>query len=174
MPVGLQDAALYSQSQSRLGIPENYFDPNPSPTTSMMPTASSQYQDAYDLYQSTSSTNTMSQHQAAQQLLQPSASFTSHRASSGAWTREDDRQLLQARAKGLNWGQVKDKFSNKSANACRKRHERLMERKDADDWDNRKMEQLAKEYMSMRKEIWAPLASRVGEKWNVVEAKVRP
>jgi hypothetical protein len=47
-----------------------------------------------------------------------------------------------------------------------------MERKGADDWDARKLERIAKEYMTMRKEIWQPLASRVGEKWNVVEAKV--
>jgi hypothetical protein len=46
-----------------------------------------------------------------------------------------------------------------------------MEHKDADDWDNRKLEQLAKEYMAMRREIWRPLADRVGEKWNVVEQK---
>lgn len=42
----------------------------------------------------------------------------------------------------------------------------------ATDWDARKMHQLAKEYMDMRKEIWQPLAQRTGEKWNVVEQKV--
>jgi hypothetical protein len=47
-----------------------------------------------------------------------------------------------------------------------------MERKGADDWDTRKLERLSKEYMSMRKEIWTPLAQRCGEKWNVVEQKV--
>lgn len=47
-----------------------------------------------------------------------------------------------------------------------------MERRGADDWDNRKMEQIAKAYMSLRKEIWAPLAQRTGEKWNVIEQKV--
>ena len=40
------------------------------------------------------------------------------------------------------------------------------------DFDNRKLERLCKEYMSMRKEIWQPLASRCGEKWNVVEMQV--
>ncbi|KAK1676616.1 hypothetical protein BDP55DRAFT_107352 [Colletotrichum godetiae] len=95
-----------------------------------------------------------------------------HRASSGAWTPQDDQQLLAARAQGLNWSQIQTTyFPNKTPNACRKRHERLMERKGADDWDNRKLERLAKEYMSMRKEIWSGLAARTGEKWNVVEAK---
>ncbi|KAF6831321.1 myb family transcription factor [Colletotrichum musicola] len=95
-----------------------------------------------------------------------------HRASSGAWTPQDDQQLLTARSQGLNWGQIQMAyFPNKTPNACRKRHERLMERKGADDWDNRKLERLAKEYMSMRKEIWSGLAARTGEKWNVVEAK---
>ncbi|TEA10672.1 hypothetical protein C8034_v009062 [Colletotrichum sidae] len=95
-----------------------------------------------------------------------------HRASSGAWTPQDDQQLLTARSQGLNWGQIQMAyFPNKTPNACRKRHERLMERKGADDWDNRKLERLAKEYMSMRKEIWSGLAARTGEKWNVVESK---
>ena len=99
----------------------------------------------------------------------------SHRASSGAWTPQDDQQLLNARMQGLNWGQIQaNYFPTKTPNACRKRHERLMERKGADDWDNQKLQRLAKEYMSMRKEIWAGLAARTGEKWNVVEQKVSP
>lgn len=95
-----------------------------------------------------------------------------HRASSGAWSPQDDQNLIHARQSGLNWTQIQDTyFPNKTPNACRKRHERLMERKGADDWDARKLERIAKEYMNMRKEIWQPLASRVGEKWSVVEAK---
>ncbi|KAI5917906.1 hypothetical protein F4810DRAFT_628503 [Camillea tinctor] len=95
-----------------------------------------------------------------------------HRASSGAWTPQDDQNLLAARTQGLNWAQIQSSyFPNKTPNACRKRHERLLERKGADDWDNRKLERLAKEYMNMRKEIWQPLAARTGEKWLVVEAK---
>ena len=47
-----------------------------------------------------------------------------------------------------------------------------MERRSADDWDGRKLEQLAKGYMSMRREIWQGLAQVTGEKWNVVEQKV--
>lgn len=100
---------------------------------------------------------------------------TQHRASSGAWTPQDDATLLQARASGHNWNQIQAMyFPGKTGNACRKRHERLMERKGTDDWDTRKLERLSKEYMSMRKEIWQPLARRCGEKWNVVEQKVRP
>lgn len=96
-----------------------------------------------------------------------------HRASSGAWTPHDDQQLLQARMQGLNWSQIQmTYFPGKTPNACRKRHERLMERKGADDWDTRKMQHLAKEYMGMRKEIWGELAARTGEKWNIVEQKV--
>ncbi|KAI5857417.1 hypothetical protein GGS23DRAFT_600903 [Durotheca rogersii] len=95
-----------------------------------------------------------------------------NRPSSGAWTVHDDQNLVMARQQGLNWAQIQSSyFPTKSPNACRKRHERLMERKGADDWDNRKLERLAKEYMSMRKEIWQPLAARTGEKWIVVEAK---
>jgi hypothetical protein len=47
-----------------------------------------------------------------------------------------------------------------------------MERRNADDWDGLKLENMAKHYMAMRREIWSPLAAQTGEKWNVVEAKV--
>jgi hypothetical protein len=96
-----------------------------------------------------------------------------HRASSGAWSPQDDKNLLHARQQGLNWAQIQvNFFPLKTSNACRKRHERLMERKGADDWDTRKLQRIAKEYMGMRKEIWQPLAARTGEKWSTVEAKV--
>jgi hypothetical protein len=96
-----------------------------------------------------------------------------HRPSSGAWSQQDDQNLLAARQQGLNWAQIQSTyFPNKSPNACRKRHERLLERRGADDWDARKLERLAKEYMNMRREIWQGLAARTGEKWNVVEGKV--
>ncbi|KAI1149792.1 hypothetical protein F4825DRAFT_36045 [Nemania diffusa] len=95
-----------------------------------------------------------------------------HRPSSGAWSPQDDQHLLSARQQGLNWAQIQSSyFPNKSPNACRKRHERLLERRGTDDWDARKLERLAKDYMSMRKEIWQGLATRTGEKWNIVEAK---
>ncbi|KAL2024906.1 hypothetical protein VTK56DRAFT_3605 [Thermocarpiscus australiensis] len=95
---------------------------------------------------------------------------TQHRTSSSAWNQEDDQTLLQLRAMGKNWNQIqREAFPGKTGNACRKRHERLMERRGQNDFDNRKLERLCKEYMSMRKEIWQPLASRCGEKWNVVE-----
>lgn len=120
---------------------------------------------------------TASHHHATSYLTSdphPRASLpTQHRASSGAWNANDDQTLLGARASGQNWAQIQQNyFAGKTPNACRKRHERLMERKGADDWDSRKLEKMAKEYMSLRKEIWAPLAQRTGEKWNVVEQKV--
>ncbi|PHH61706.1 hypothetical protein CDD81_8051 [Ophiocordyceps australis] len=94
------------------------------------------------------------------------------RASSGAWSPAGDGALLDARLRGLNWAQIRDAhFPCKTANACRKRHERLMERKGADEWDARKLQRLAREYMAMRKEIWSGLAARTGEKWNIVEQK---
>lgn len=81
---------------------------------------------------------------------------------------------MNARAQGLNWAPIQSTyFPNKTPNACRKRHERLMDRRNSDDWDALKLENLAKEYMTMRRDIWAPLAARTGDKWTVVEAKVR-
>lgn len=47
-----------------------------------------------------------------------------------------------------------------------------MERRNANDWDGVKFETLALEYINMRKELWTPLADKLGEKWTVVEQKV--
>ncbi|OBT74642.1 hypothetical protein VF21_06389 [Pseudogymnoascus sp. 05NY08] len=97
----------------------------------------------------------------------------STRPSSGAWSPEDDITLMTARTQGQNWGQIQDAyFPTKTANACRKRHERLMDRRNSEDWDTLKFEALGKEYMAMRREIWSPLADRTGDKWAVVEAKI--
>lgn len=95
------------------------------------------------------------------------------RASSGAWTPADDATLMAARAQGQNWAPIQAAyFPNKTPNACRKRHERLMERRNSDDWDVVKTERMAKEYMTLRKDMWTMLADRTGEKWAVVEGKV--
>lgn len=49
-----------------------------------------------------------------------------------------------------------------------------MDRGKADEWNGVKLETLAKEYMNVRKEMWTILAERLGgEKWTMVEAKVR-
>ena len=73
----------------------------------------------------------------------------------------------------MKWAPIQQAyFPGKTANACRKRHERLMERQEAEDWDGPKFEHLAKEYLNVRKDMWTMLADRVGEKWQVVEAKV--
>ncbi|KAL0264653.1 hypothetical protein SLS55_000603 [Diplodia seriata] len=79
---------------------------------------------------------------------------------------------MEARKSGLSWKPIAAKhFPNKTSNACRKRHERLMEQQNAQDLDGVKLEVLAREYMNVRKEMWSILAERVGEKWATVEAK---
>jgi hypothetical protein len=92
---------------------------------------------------------------------------------SSSWSTKDDETLITARAQGLNWNQIAPKhFPSKSPNACRKRHERLMERQNAEQWDGVKLEVLASAYMDVRREMWSILANRVGEKWQLVEQKV--
>jgi hypothetical protein len=92
---------------------------------------------------------------------------------SSSWSAKDDETLIQSRAQGLNWNQIAPKhFPAKSPNACRKRHERLMERQNAEQWDGVKLSELALAYMDVRREMWSLLAARVGEKWQLVELKV--
>ncbi|KAH6877817.1 hypothetical protein BKA58DRAFT_397930 [Alternaria rosae] len=91
---------------------------------------------------------------------------------SSSWSARDDETLIQARAQGLNWNQIGPKhFPSKTPNACRKRHERLMERQNAEQWDGVKLDVLAQAYMEVRRDMWSMLAARVGEKWQLVETK---
>ena len=96
------------------------------------------------------------------------------RHASQSWPPENDELLMRARQQGLNWQPIASQyFPDKTANACRKRHERLMEKRNsADNWDGAKMEMLSKAYVELREQMWKVLADRVGEKWQNVEAKV--
>jgi hypothetical protein len=95
------------------------------------------------------------------------------RTASTTWTPEEDEILMRERAHGSNWGPISTKhFPNKTPNACRKRHERLMERRRDEDWDEEKLQNLAVHYMEVRRAMWGVLADRLGEKFNVVEQKV--
>ena len=95
------------------------------------------------------------------------------RTASTTWTSEEDEILMRERAHGSNWGPISAKhFPSKTPNACRKRHERLMERRRDEDWDELKLENLATQYMEVRREMWGMLANRIGEKFVIVEQKV--
>ena len=92
---------------------------------------------------------------------------------STAWSPEDDALLIESRAKGMNWQPIATgHFPSKTPNACRKRHERLMEKRNAENWDGMKLEDLAKAYVECREMMWKILGEKVGEKWQHVESKV--
>ena len=92
----------------------------------------------------------------------------------GPWTTEEDKALCDYRRRGFGWAQIQEKlFPSKSANACRKRHERLMTKGWSTDWDESRLQSLAVNYRQMREQIWGPLADRLGEKWEHVEKVVR-
>ncbi|KAI9831422.1 MAG: hypothetical protein M1838_005723 [Thelocarpon superellum] len=93
---------------------------------------------------------------------------------STAWTPQEDQTLLHARAQGLNWAPIQAAhFPTKTPNACRKRHERLIEKRNVDDWGGERFEDLARHYMEARRDMWSLLGARVGEKWQIVESKLR-
>ena len=103
----------------------------------------------------------------------PAHLSNNHTRPASAWSAEDDERLKSARTQGLNWQPIATQyFPNKSANACRKRHERLMERKNAEDWEGDKLENLATAYMEVRQEMWSILARKVDAKWHIIEDKV--
>lgn len=96
------------------------------------------------------------------------------RHASQSWPPEKDEILMRVRQQGLNWLPISTQyFPDKTPNACRKRHERLMEkRNNTDNWDGVKIETLARAYINVRESMWKLLADQVGEKWQTVEAKV--
>ena len=97
----------------------------------------------------------------------------STRSSSASWDLEADRLLIDARSRDMNWGPIQQAyFPNKSANACRKRHERLMSKENTALCSSEREERIAHSYVALRKETWAPIAAQTGEKWHVVEQKL--
>ncbi|KAL8989767.1 MAG: hypothetical protein Q9177_001420 [Variospora cf. flavescens] len=82
-------------------------------------------------------------------------SISNKRNTSGVWTSHDDEQLKRARRQGLNWTNIADTyFPTKTANACRKRHERLMEKINANGtWNSLKFEEVAKVYLEGYKNL---------------------
>ncbi|KAH8700782.1 hypothetical protein BGW36DRAFT_292130 [Talaromyces proteolyticus] len=89
---------------------------------------------------------------------------------SSTWSGSDDAVLMNARARNHGWNQIqKDHFPNKTANACRKRYERLVAKRRVPEWDQEKLEKLSAEYNRLREETWQALASAIGEKWQDVE-----
>jgi hypothetical protein len=98
---------------------------------------------------------------------------TGHRASP-AWKPEEDRRLLDEKARGARWNDIRQRyFPGKTGNACRKRYERLIQRRSEDDWDTEKFELLAMKYLELRREMWYKLALSVDAPWEQVEKKVR-
>ncbi|KAE8551077.1 hypothetical protein TMatcc_009170 [Talaromyces marneffei ATCC 18224] len=86
------------------------------------------------------------------------------------WSYHDDTVLINARARGQGWSQIqKEHFLNKTANACRKRHERLVAKRRGTEWNQEMLEKLSTEYSRCREQIWQPLANAIGEKWQDVE-----
>ena len=93
---------------------------------------------------------------------------------SDPWTPEDDARLKQARKDGMNWEPIaKTWFPSKTANACRKRHERLMEKVNTtEEWDSAQLEAMEIAYYKFRERMWKFIADEINEKWQTVESKV--
>ena len=100
----------------------------------------------------------------------------SHRAST-AWLPADDQKLMEERSQGRQWGVISRQFSNKSANACRKRYGRLLQRRNQEELEGEAFDLIAQAYMLHRHEIWGPFAEQLREhlgqvEWEQLEKKV--
>jgi Myb-like DNA-binding domain len=98
---------------------------------------------------------------------------TLQQAHSGPWSTQDDEILVKARNMNLPWGTIHaNHFPTKTANACRKRYERLVQKRRGTDWDEDRSARLAVAYKEMREQTWSPLADQLGERWDHVEKAV--
>ena len=60
----------------------------------------------------------------------PMGIFVAQTRAHGPWSREQDDLLMRVRTQGLGWAPIAHTyFPDKSPNACRKRHERLLEKR---------------------------------------------
>ena len=95
---------------------------------------------------------------------------------SAPWTAEEDNTLMDAKSQGLGWNDIHQRyFPMKSGNACRKRHERLMQKLRTTDWDEDRIKRVMTEYntVGVRERFWTVIATRVGEqRWEDVERVV--
>lgn len=104
------------------------------------------------------------------------AAASAEKKAPSTWTSAEDETLVRARASGLNWEPIQQRyFPNKSPNACRKRHERILQNRQVDDWGSTKLELLATEYVNCRRQMWSILAARLNvneRNWAMIEEKV--
>ncbi|KIW17085.1 hypothetical protein PV08_04276 [Exophiala spinifera] len=89
---------------------------------------------------------------------------------SGPWTAREDDILVKARSQGLAWEEIhKQCFPNKTGNACRKRHDRLLIKARDPTWDEARIQKVVYRYNRARESMWRPIADQVGERWEDVE-----
>jgi hypothetical protein len=92
---------------------------------------------------------------------------------SGPWTQAEDEILLDAKSQGLSWEEIhRQHFPGKSANACRKRHERCLMKMKRTDWDEARIQRVRDAYIRNRPMIWAPLVNDIGETLEDIERVV--
>ncbi|KAL5601243.1 uncharacterized protein BROUX77_005492 [Berkeleyomyces rouxiae] len=87
------------------------------------------------------------------------------------WSSAEDLLLEELRRRRGRWSEVSKKFKGKSANACRKRYERIQQRKVASE-RNAALDKthVAVAYWEVREEMWKILESRMpGVKWEKLE-----
>jgi hypothetical protein len=92
---------------------------------------------------------------------------------SGPWSNEEDTVLLDAKNRGKSWEEIhRQHFPGKSANACRKRHERVLAKMRNTDWDDARIQRVTDAYNRHRHLIWQPMCKELNESLTDVEKVV--
>ena len=92
---------------------------------------------------------------------------------SGPWNSDEDSILIDAKGRGKSWEEIHQQhFPGKSANACRKRHERVLAKMRNTDWDDARIQRVTEAYNRHRHLIWAPLCKELNENVSDVEKVV--
>ncbi len=92
---------------------------------------------------------------------------------SGPWNPDEDNVLINAKGRGMCWEDIhRTHFPGKSANACRKRHERVLAKMRNTDWDDARIQRVTDAYNRHRHNIWQPLCKELNESLSDVEKVV--
>lgn len=163
MPATMTPAmAVWPQTQPPQGPPMSWVEPSLAEQHRLQYPHQAMMQNFMQSVRSTSTKSHRPQHDMPNRPLQ-----------SGPWTTREDEILVNARSQGLAWEEIhKQCFPNKTGNACRKRHDRLLVKARDPTWDEARIQKVVNRYNLVREPMWRNIADQVGERWEDVEKVV--
>ncbi|PCD21939.1 hypothetical protein AU210_015742 [Fusarium oxysporum f. sp. radicis-cucumerinum] len=84
------------------------------------------------------------------------------------WSAAEDALIIRLRGRNMKWEDISKRMPGRSAIACRLHYQNFLERRS--EWDEERMNKLARLYERFKPEIWAKVAEEMAVPWRAVEA----